>query len=770
MSHGSGRFAATLWLLCVVCSGFCTATARAEAPALAPVSESGAAVFDPEPNPTELRRMLSQLDDREARSLLVEQLNREVRLAPAANGTQSQQLKTFFSNTFSGIGDNIVSAVEAIPVLPGNQQQAFKRFAAERPPGAVAYTVKVVLLSLLVALAVELAFWRVTRTWRRTLLNSEQPTRLRDTVGALLTRFLTEMAALFAFMLAGGVVRRALISEQDADITRSFVLLAVVLPRAAAALLRFALAPKYPSYRLLNCNDQTAKHFFRHGILFFFLIGLSGFIINFNNINGVHVGNSWIGFWLGVGTHLYLFWALWVPRVDAGNLLLSPHGDNSPREIWVARHFPYFAMGLVAFNWLLVEALAANKLWHLFRDGQGLQFVTLLLSVPLFDTAVRGLVNNAMPTLKGEGAIAERAWMAARRSYIRIGRVIVFGLMLWSIVEIWDLDVEGMASSGIGALAATRTIEILGTLGIGYLAWEVVNLRINSRIAKEQTIAGVDPETTDFGGDGGGTGISRVATVLPLVRWVARVAIVAVTAFMVLRSLGIDTTPLLAGAGVIGLAIGFGAQKLVADVVSGIFFLIDDAFRAGEYVDIEGSVGTVESISLRSMQLRHHRGAVHTIPYGEIPRITNYSRDWVIMKLRFTVPFETNLNTVKKLFKQIGRDLHAVPEFRDDLIQPFKSQGALEVDDVGIVVRGKFMAKPGKQFTLRKEILARVQRAFDENGIQFARKEVRVKLDTPQNATLDDDARQAIAAAAAEAAHAPDPDVDTGPNQSQDDR
>ncbi|MEM6985220.1 MAG: mechanosensitive ion channel family protein [Pseudomonadota bacterium] len=727
--------------------------------------------FNPVSEPADLRRLLSQLDDREARSLLVVQLNSEAALAPANGATQSQQLQTFFANTFNGIGENIVSAVQALPKLPGSQRDAFLRFAEERPHGAVAQTLKVVVLSLLVALAVEMAFWRFTRPWRRSLLDGTRPTRLRDTIWALLTRFFVEMAALFAFMLAGGVVRNVLISEQDMQITQTFVFMAILLPRAAAALLRFALAPKSPSYRLLHCNDETAKHFFFHGILFFFFIGLSGFIIYFNNIHGVHVGNSWIGFWLGVATHLYLVWVLWHRREDAGNLLLSRDGDNTPNELWVAKRFPHFAIALVAFNWLLVEALAANKLWHLFRDGQGLQFVTLMLSVPLFDTAVRGLVNNAMPSLKGEGPIAERAWMAARRSYIRIGRVIVFGLVLWGVVEIWELDVEGMAMTGIGALAATRTIEVLFTLAIGYLAWEVVDLRINSRIAMEQTIAGVNPATDEIGGEGGGTGVSRVATVLPLVRWVAHAAIVAVTAFMVLRNLGIDTTPLLAGAGVIGLAIGFGAQKLVADVVSGIFFLIDDAFRSGEYVEIEGSVGTVESISLRSLQLRHHRGAVHTIPYGEIPRITNYSRDWVIMKLRFTVPFETNLNTVKKLFKQIGRDLMAVPEYAGDFIQPFKSQGALEVDDVGIVVRGKFMAKPGKQFTLRKEILARVQRAFDDNGIQFARKEVRVKLDTPHNATLDEDAKQVIAAAAAEAAQAPEADAgNQEPTQSQDDR
>jgi len=92
--------------------------------------------------------------------------------------------------------------------------------------------------------------------------------------------------------------------------------------------------------------------------------------------------------------------------------------------------------------------------------------------------------------------------------------------------------------------------------------------------------------------------------------------ILTIFGLIALGNLGIDITPLLAGAGILGLAIGFGAQRLVADIVSGIFFLIDDAFRTGEYLDIEGTLGSVEKISIRSMQLRHHKGAVHTIPYG----------------------------------------------------------------------------------------------------------------------------------------------------------
>ena len=151
------------------------------------------------------------------------------------------------------------------------------------------------------------------------------------------------------------------------------------------------------------------------------------------------------------------------------------------------------------------------------------------------------------------------------------------------------------------------------------------------------------------------------------------------------------------------------------------------------------------------MQLRHHKGAVHTIPYGEIPKLTNFSRDWVIMKLKFTVPFETDLNKVKKIFKQIGKDMITVPEFQEDFLQPFKSQGVLEVNDVGIVIRGKFMAKPGTQFMIRKELYNRVQKAFDENGIQFARKEVRVKLDGEEAEHLTEEEKQQIGAAAADA-------------------
>jgi len=248
------------------------------------------------------------------------------------------------------------------------------------------------------------------------------------------------------------------------------------------------------------------------------------------------------------------------------------------------------------------------------------------------------------------------------------------------------------------------------------------------------------------------TAKSRLASVLPLVRITLQIAIIVMTVLLGLSQLGLNITPLLAGAGVVGLAVGFGAQALVKDIVSGVFFLLDDAFRLGEYIDVGDTVGTVDKISIRSLQLRGAKGPVHIVPYGEIHKLTNHSRDWVIVKLRFTVPYDTNVEKVRKIFKKIGIEMMQNPEYAEDMLQPFKSQGVADVNDVGIVVRGKFTAKPGTQFMMRKEIFSRVQEAFEANGIQFARKEVRVQFPVEQAATISAEQKQSIAAAAADAA------------------
>ena len=398
--------------------------------------------------------------------------------------------------------------------------------------------------------------------------------------------------------------------------------------------------------------------------------------------------------------------------------------DRTAYDEWIARAYPKFAMLVAAGMWVIVTILVGmNQMTQLF---QGAHYVTMfwLLMAPALDTAIRGLVRHLVPPMVGEGALAEKAYLANKRSMIRIGRVLVGGLLVLIIASAWDVPLLEVTATreGIG----DNILGFLLTGVVGYVAYEGVSLWINRLLAKEKTDAGVSEETD--AGEIGGSGASRLSTVLPLLEITSKVIIAVVFTLLAIGNLGIDITPLLAGAGIAGLAIGFGAQKLVTDIVSGVFFLVDDAFRLGEYIEISGTMGSVEKISIRSMQLRHHNGSVHTIPYGEIPQLTNFSRDWVTMKLKFMVNFDTDPNRVKKIFKKIGVELMEHPELGEDFLQPFKSQGVMDIDDVGMIIRGKFMAKPGKQFMIRKEIYNRVKAEFEANGIEFARREVRVDI------------------------------------------
>ena len=146
-------------------------------------------------------------------------------------------------------------------------------------------------------------------------------------------------------------------------------------------------------------------------------------------------------------------------------------------------------------------------------------------------------------------------------------------------------------------------------------------------------------------------------------------------AMSILAALGVDILPLLAGASVVGVAIGFGSQTLVRDIVSGAFFLMDDAFRLGEYLEIGDAKGRVEKINVRSVFLRHHRGALNILPYGEIKRLRNTSRDWQVHVMEFRLTYDTSMLQVKKIIKQIGEELAADPDYAPDILQTLKSTG-----------------------------------------------------------------------------------------------
>lgn len=697
--------------------------------------------------------MVARMSDDQVRGMLLDRLD-AVAQSKANTGT-SESLFTRITTVATALSTSFSNVFRNFPNLVSEQSKAFSTFVAKFPGNGMWTLFGLIALVLAIGYAAERATGFLTRRWKIPT-EPQEDADLGSTVRFLFRRFLREMLGLIVFYVVLLSFGRNLLTAGQLAFAGPFVSYLIWTPRLTAAVSRFVLSPKRSDLRLVNVDDHWAKYLHRNLIGLFLLIGFTIFIVGFNANNGVPPGETRLGFWLNSAVHIYVAIIAWTAREGLTSIMRGTDPDRTRFDEWVAHAYPYFAIGVSATMWLVVELIVATKNRELLGLlTQGVHYTTMfwLLVAPALDTVIRGMVRHLAPPMIGDGPIAEGAYKSTKRGYIRIGRVIVGALVVLMIAGTWDIDLRNLAAAGIGSNLAGNLIEFLMISAVGYIIYEAVSLWINRRLAKEQTAT--DGNVEEAGGDGGGAGGSRLATVLPLVRMTAQVAIGVIFGLVALSALGIDTTPLLAGAGILGLAIGFGAQKLVTDIVSGIFFLIDDAFRVGEYVDVGGTMGTVEKISIRSMQLRHHRGLVHTIPYGEIPKLTNFSRDWVIMKLKFTVPFDTNPNQVKKIFKKIGAEMMEDPLHKDGFIEPFKSQGVFDFDDVGMVIRGKFMAKPGTQFTIRKEIYNRVKSEFEAADIPFARREVRVAIPSLENHDhLTDEEKTEITTAAAGAAAA----------------
>jgi small-conductance mechanosensitive channel len=287
-----------------------------------------------------------------------------------------------------------------------------------------------------------------------------------------------------------------------------------------------------------------------------------------------------------------------------------------------------------------------------------------------------------------------------------------------------------VALAGIGAAAlaldtplsslaenASPLVRIgLRLLGVAVLALLAHGVWIAIRSVVDQRLSSIGPINPHEPPDAS----SRLLTLLPLLRVTAAVTLLVILVLTSLWAIGIEITPLLAGAGVLGIALGFGAQALVRDVIAGVFFLAEDAFRVGEYIEGAGNTkGNVERITLRSVALRHHNGPLHFVPYGALGSVRNTSRDWVIDKFNLPLPIEVESETIRKMIKKIGEEMKADPDIGPLMLEPLK--GKLYRIDPGVkIFRCKFRSPPSKQFDVRASALKRIEAALKKAGIQFA--------------------------------------------------
>ena len=694
----------------------------------------------PEPLTRESARdLLSRLPDDEVRKLLLEQLDRAAAAAPAKAGTEMGMAGMVGQN--AGMMRGRFGELEAALIaFPATVRAVGGKLTEPYGPSRLAFLLGLFGVLLAGGWIAEIIYDRMLRNYRA---------RLRQTVAAtyganafrVVLLLLLGLVGIAVFSLAA--LGAFLVGWHEHDLQRSALLhalIAVVMVRVTALFARFLLAPHTPPDRLLPFADAPARTLRWFAVTLAALYGVMQMVGSVLRDGGASAAT--VDVVLIASVLLFssiLLWTVWRVRVPIANLI---RGDGKPGAV----------AGVLADLWPVIATayflgIAATRVYDVLSGtphatGQGILSVLLIVALPMVDMALcralaasarAGSVADAPEGVPAPGFVA--SYEAVFRRAIHVV-VTLTGLLL--LAQIWDLDVFAFAEKSMGGKISSSLLGICIVLLLAYMIWEAAKTAIDRRLAAE----------VDQGPD---VPASRMRTLLPLLRALILVTIVVMATMSVLAALGVDILPLLAGASVVGVAIGFGSQTLVRDIVSGAFFLMDDAFRLGEYIEVGPDKGRVEKINVRSLFLRHHRGALNILPYGEIKRLRNTSRDWIIMVMDFRLTYDTNLVQVKKIINQIGAEISADPELAPGLLRPLKLGGVMSTEDSAIVVRAKFTARPsGEPWMIQKTAYTKILKSFREAGIKFAHKQVTVNVPA---STAADEASIAAAGAAALAAH-----------------
>jgi moderate conductance mechanosensitive channel len=385
--------------------------------------------------------------------------------------------------------------------------------------------------------------------------------------------------------------------------------------------------------------------------------------------------------------------------------MINPRSTFAPMKLgfahswWAAGLAFYLLSGAAAILAAVTESAAAMH---------GIARIeSMLILLLLFETLVHRLTHHLpfeVPTVAD--VIAGCVRLAVRLVVI----VIAADAILLGALGIMD-PAEWAPHARAIRLAALSTL-------ITYVIWRFLKYRMDRYIADNPLpAAGFDPDADDDAP----AAASRLRTIMPVLRVTVGITILILGGLLVLSQLGVNITPLIAGASVLGLAVSFGSQSLVRDIVSGLFFLAEDSFRVGEYIDGTKVKGTVEGFSVRSIRLRHQNGQLHIVPFGQLTHITNFSRDWTTVKFNLAFALNTDVELLRKTVKKIGLDMMNEPQWQKELLQPLKMQGLVDIKDASLIIRFKFTAKPKNPSMIQRLAIRRMYENLPKIGIEFAK-------------------------------------------------
>jgi small conductance mechanosensitive channel len=273
--------------------------------------------------------------------------------------------------------------------------------------------------------------------------------------------------------------------------------------------------------------------------------------------------------------------------------------------------------------------------------------------------------------------------------------------------EFWTSILSTVATWAVATVPSLLLTLIVGLIGLRIV--RVVLRRTKRTILHRLEVK--EEDTTEQE--------KRVETIMNLISSFLRIVVWVLILMLLLRNIGIDIGPLLAGAGIAGLAVGFGAQELVRDFISGIFILLENRIREGDVAIINGVGGLVEEVGLRTVVLRDLSGVVHVYQNGKIDTLSNMTKEWSAMVFDIGVAYKEDTDEVSRVMARVAEDLRSDPKFSDQILEPLEMMGVDNFADSAVVVRARFKTKPLQQWAVGREYRRRLKKAFDEQGIEI---------------------------------------------------
>ena len=721
--------------------------------------------------PEQIDEILARMSDDQVRRLLIEELQKtaaaQENKRAAAKG---ERITGFFHRVENVCGfaiSRIITLAYHVKNIPHDLGQVFNKLAGEKGISHLFLTALMILAIIFAGFGIERLFHRFTTGFRQKIETIPLMGGLLKFWSAVL-KTLPELVGILLFGISS-LILFFLIYGVTSPARPLFLagLAALLIARLLSSFSKMLCSPAVSRLRLISLSDQGAKDLHRHlvPLIWYFAFGYMAAHF-FRRLKLEQDSFEIFSFAVVTGFTLMIAWMIWKNRSVVKQVLLGDETRGSEGKCWfkeqVTGMWHILALVYLAFIWLIW-----NGRLVILGPSFDNAFIVSLLIVPIFiavDRAALWIIRATVTEIHvpSEQSVTEKPdpqdvpedegllLVAATREeralvgpeaekpeerYVRVAhkitRVIIILAMAFWMMSVWGFEIP------FGSAMMNATFDILITLALAHIVWSFTTKLIQRKI--QESLPDKTEETEDEGDEWGGVDYGRGYTLLPLIQKFIGVVLVVMVTMITLSSIGVNIGPLLAGAGVIGLAIGFGSQKLVSDILTGLFYLIDDAIRIGEYIQAGSVSGTVEKITLRTLNLRHHRGMLQIIPFSDLGPITNFMRGGMVVKFNIVLPYDTPINKVRKIIKQVGQEMMVDEQFAEDLIQPVKSQGVRSVGDSVMTFRVKFTAKPGKHFVIRREAFRRITEALAAKGFHYAHRKVIVETTQAEKSTASEE-------------------------------